>query len=174
MERALVHGVHTSSTVAKITVTGVPDHAQATAAVFRLVAEQEVGVGLVSRNPAGAPPGRTVIAFTVAGPAGPAVVDALHTARARIVFHGVALDDDVAVITLTGAGLRTDPVIPATFCEVLARRKIRMELVSIENSRLSVVCGKHELETAVRALCEAFEVGATTGTPVPTTRCAGG
>jgi len=156
-----VHGVHASSTAAKITVTGVPDHAGATAAVFRVIAEQEVNVGLVSQNPTGAPTGRTAIAFTVARTAGPAVLGALRAARVRIGFHRVDLDDDVAVITLTGAGLRSDPAIPATFCEVLARRGIRMEIVSIENSRISVTCGDHELETAVRALCEAFEVGAT-------------
>jgi aspartate kinase len=155
-----VHGVHASLTAARITVTGVPDHAGATAAVFRVIAELEVTLGLVSQNPAGAPTGRTAIAFTVARSAGPVVLGALRAVRARIGFHRACLEDDVAVVTLTGAGLRSDPVIPATFCEVLARRGVRMETVSIENSQISVACGKHELETAVRALCEAFEVGA--------------
>jgi len=155
-----VHGVHASPTVAMITVTGVPDHAGATAAVFRIVAEQDVNLGLVSQNPTGAPTGRTTIAFTVARPAGPVVLGALRAARARIGFHGVHLDDDVAVITLTGAGLRSDPAVPATFCEVLARRGVRMEIVSIEGGQISAACGQHELENAVRALCEVFEVGA--------------
>lgn len=164
-----MHGVHASVTAAKITVTGVPDRAGATAAVFRLIAEQDVTPGMVSQNPAGAPAGRTAIALTVPSPAGPAVLAALGAARARIGFHRVDLEADVAVVTLTGAGLRSDPTIPATFCEVLARRGIRMEIVSIENSRISVACGKHDLETAVRALCEAFEVGAGTQAPALTT-----
>jgi aspartate kinase len=160
VERAVVHGVHASLTAATITVTGVPGHAGATAAVFRVVAEQEVRPGLVSRHPAGPPTGATTIAFTLAGTAARAVLGALGAARDRIGFQRVDLEHDVAVVTLTGAGLRCDPVIPATFCEVLAHRGIRLGLVFVENSRLSVACGGHQLETAVRALCEAFEVGA--------------
>jgi aspartate kinase len=160
VERATVHGVHASVTAVKITVTGVPDHAAATAAVFRVIALRNVIPGMVSQNPTGAPTGRTTIAFTVARPAGPVVLGALRTARTRIGFHRVNLEDDVAVITLTGAGLRTDPVVPATFCEVLAREGVRMEIVSFENSRISATCGRHELETVVRALREVFEIGA--------------
>jgi aspartate kinase len=160
-----VHGVHASVTAVKITVTGVPDHAGATAAVFRVIAEQDVSLGLVSQNATGAPPGRTAIAFTVARAAGPVVLGALRAARARIGFHRVHLEDDVAVITLTGAGLRSDPAVPATFCEVLARRGVRMEIVSIESGQISAACGQQELETAVRALCEVFEVGAVTQAP---------
>jgi aspartate kinase len=153
-----VHGVHASLTAAKITVTGMPDHAAATAAVFRIIAEQDVIPGMVSQNPTGAPTGRTAIAFTVARSAGPVVLGALRTARARIGFDRVDLEDGVAVITLTGAGLRADPVVPATFCEVLAREGVRMEIVSFESGQISVTCGRHELETAVRALREVFEL----------------
>ena len=149
MERATVHGVHASLTSVKITVTGVPDGA----AIFRVIADQGIVPGLVS----GA---RTAIAFTVARSAGPVVLAALRAARARIGFDRVDLDDRVAVITVTGAGLRTDPVIPATFCEVLTREGVRLELVSFEGSRMSVACGRGRLEAAARALCEVFEVGA--------------
>lgn len=155
-----MHGVHASLTAAKITVTGVPGHAGATAAVFRAVAEQQVDLGLVSQNATGAPTGTAAIAFTVARSAGQVVLGTLCAARARIGFHRVYLEDDVAVITLTGAGLRSDPAVPATFCEVLARSGIRMDIVSIEGSQISATCGQHELETAMRALCEVFEVGA--------------
>ena len=154
-----MHGVHASSTAAKITVTGVPGHAGATAAVFRVIAEEDVDLGLVSQNPAGA------VAFTVARSAGPVVLGTLRAARARIGFHHVYLEDDVAVITLTGAGLRSDPVVPATFCEVLARTGVRLELVSLESGQISVACGQHEVDSAVRALCEVFEVGATAQAP---------
>jgi aspartate kinase len=167
-----VHGVHASLTAAKITVTGVPDHTAVTAAVLRIIAEQDVIPGMVSQNPTGAPPGRTAIVFTVARSAGPVVLGALRTARARIGFDRVDLEDGVAVITLTGAGLRADPVVPATFCEVLAREGVRMEIVSFESGQISVTCGRHEVETAVRALREVFEVGATTQAPPPATHAA--
>lgn len=166
-----MHGVRAAPTAAKVTVTGVPGHAGATAAVFRALAEHDVDPGLVSRNPAGTPAGRTTIAFTVARSAGRVVLDALRAARARIGFHGVCLEDDVAVLTLTGAGLRSDPVVLATFCEVLARRGVRMETVSVESGRISVACGEHEAEAAVRALREAFEVGAPAREPSRPAMC---
>lgn len=162
-----MHGVHASSTAAKITVTGVPAHAGATAAVLRAVADQNVRPGLVTQNPAGA---RTAIAFTVPRPAAPVVLATLHTARPRIGFHRVHLEDDIAVITLTGAGLRSDPSVPATFCEALSRGGVRLEIVSIESTRISATCGEHELDTAVRALCEVFEVGAPAQASPPPTR----
>ncbi|TDV49748.1 hypothetical protein CLV71_10787 [Actinophytocola oryzae] len=152
--------MHASSTAAKITVTGVPDHA--TAAVLRVVAEQGVVPGMVSRNPAGP----VAVAFTVDRSAGPVVLAALGAARDRIGFRTVDLDDNVAVVMLTGAGLRADPVVPATFCEVLAREGVRLGLVSFDNARISATCGGHEAEATVRALREVFEVGR----GVPTSR----
>ena len=151
----MVHGVHTSPPAAKITVVGVP-HAAASAAVFRIVAEQKVEPGLMSQHPADG----ATIAITVPRSSGPPVLTALRAVRTRIGFQRVDLEDDVVVLTLTGAGLRTDPTVPATFCEVLARGGVRLGLVTIENGRISVVCGSFEVEVAVRTLCEAFEVGA--------------
>jgi aspartokinase len=151
----VVHGVHTSPPAAKITVVGVP-HAAASAAVFRIVAEQKVEPGLMSQHPADA----ATIAIAVPRSSGPPVLTALRAARTRIGFQRVDLEDDVVVLTLTGAGLRTDPTVPATFCEVLVRGGVRLGLVTIENGRISVVCGSFEVEFAVRTLCEALELGA--------------
>lgn len=154
-----MHGVRTALTEAKVTVTGVPNHPGTTAALFKIVAELDINLGLVTQNPARAPAGRTDIAFTLAKPDGPATLATLRGARARIGFHDVVLDSRVAVITLTGAGMRSDPAIAATFCEALARTGIHLEIVSIESNRISVVCEETSLDTAVHALCEVFEVG---------------
>lgn len=47
----------------------------------------------------------------------------------------------------------------ATFCEALADAGVNIELISTSEIRISVLCQDTELETAVRALHEAFNLG---------------
>src|SRR5207237_9920855 len=71
MEQAMITGVAHDRSEAKVTVTGVPDHAGVAARIFRVVADAEIGVDMVLQNVSGAKSGRTDITFTLSKSNGP-------------------------------------------------------------------------------------------------------
>lgn len=144
MEQAIVRDVRMDETTARVEVTGVGHHPGTAAGVFRLL--DRLGVSAtVASGQAGA--------ITFLASAGPALAAAQRHLGARM-----RVDPDIAVITLRGAGLRTDPAVLSTFCEALLLASIRLDLVTAETTRISAVCARDRAREAVAALCEAFEV----------------
>lgn len=155
MERAVVRGVHTCATAA-LTVVGVPDRPGKAGEVLRVLADLGVEPGLLVQR--AAPGGPTDLVLTVPTSTVRPAVTALETARPRIGFREVDLDEHAALIGLTGAGLRSDPVIATTFCEALAGAGVLLTAVSFEATELSALCTLAQASAAARALREAFEV----------------
>jgi aspartate kinase len=55
--------------------------------------------------------------------------------------------------------MRTHPGVSAKFFGALAAAGVNIELISTSEIRISVLCRDTDLETAVRALHDAFELG---------------
>ncbi|HLX88393.1 MAG TPA: ACT domain-containing protein, partial [Acidimicrobiales bacterium] len=68
----------------------------------------------------------------------------------------VQADDDIAKVSLVGAGMRSHPGVSATMFETLAAHDINIEMISTSSIRLSCVVRAERVEEAVRALHEAF------------------
>ncbi|MFE9426952.1 ACT domain-containing protein [Kitasatospora sp. NPDC006697] len=159
MEQPIVRGVAASLSEVLITVAVPAGVSPAgTARVLRAAAGLGVPVGTVSSRG-----GPGTLAFTVPAAHGPAVAAELAVAD----VGSVELDEQVGEVALLGAGLRSAPAVVATFCEALARAGVPLAATSFESRRLAALCPRAQLDRAVRALCEAFEVGAPTGAAEP-------
>ena len=55
--------------------------------------------------------------------------------------------------------MRSHPGVTATFCEALADAGVNIEIISTSEIRISVLCRDTELDDAVRAMHDAFELG---------------
>ncbi|GAA2832956.1 aspartate kinase [Crossiella cryophila] len=159
VEQALITGVAHDRSEAKITVTGVPDHPGVAARIFRVVADAELDIDMVVQNVSRAVSGRTDITFTLPRTGGPVAVAALDKAKPEIGFESVAYDEHVGKVSLIGAGMRSHPGVTATFCEALAKVGVNIEIISTSEIRISVICRDTQLDDAVRALHEAFDLG---------------
>jgi aspartate kinase len=159
VEQALITGVAHDRSEAKVTVTSVPDHPGQAAQIFRVVADSEIDIDMVVQNVSGATSGRTDITFTLPKNDGPRAVAALEKAKPQIGFDQVLYDEHVGKVSLVGAGMRSHPGVTATFCEALARAGVNIEIISTSEIRISVICRDTELDDAVRALHDAFDLG---------------
>jgi aspartate kinase len=70
----------------------------------------------------------------------------------------VIADDDVATVSLVGAGMRTHPGVTATMFETLAAAGINIEMISTSPIRISCLVRAEQAERAVQALHTAFEL----------------
>jgi aspartate kinase len=68
-------------------------------------------------------------------------------------------DDHVGKLSLVGAGMRSHPGVSAKFFAALAEAGVNVEMISTSEIRISVVCRDTDLDTAVRAVHDAFELG---------------
>jgi len=159
MEQALITGVAHERGEAKITVTAVPDQPGVAAKIFRTIADAEIDIDMVVQNISRAAEGKTDITFTLPKAHGPTAVAALNGRKDAIGFDQIVFNDHVGKVSLIGAGMRSHPGVTATFCEALAAAGVNIDIISTSEIRISVLVRDVELDTAVRALHEAFDLG---------------
>ncbi|MEV0121178.1 aspartate kinase [Streptomyces sp. NPDC050703] len=156
VEQAIISGVAHDTSEAKVTVVGVPDKPGEAAAIFRAIADAEVNIDMVVQNVSAASTGLTDISFTLPKAEGRKAIDALEKTRSAIGFDSLRYDDQIAKISLVGAGMKTNPGVTATFFEALSDAGVNIELISTSEIRISVVTRADDVNEAVRAVHTAF------------------
>ncbi|WP_447038321.1 aspartate kinase [Streptomyces sp. DSM 118878] len=156
VEQAIISGVAHDTSEAKVTVVGVPDKPGEAASIFRAIADAEVNIDMVVQNVSAASTGLTDISFTLPKAEGRKAIDALEKTRSAVGFDSLRYDDQIAKISLVGAGMKTNPGVTATFFEALSDSGVNIELISTSEIRISVVTRADDVNEAVRAVHTAF------------------
>ena len=170
MEDPIISGVVTDASEAKVTVLGVPDRPGVSAALFEPLAAANVNVDMIVQNTSTA--GTTDISFTVPL-ADMAVAEGIVADVAgSIEAAGVSHDNDIAKVSLVGAGMKTSPGIAAKMFRVLADEGVNIQMISTSTLRISVVVASTDLERAARVLHTAFglDSGQAYSAPLPERR----
>ncbi len=162
VEQALITGVAHDRSEAKITIVGVPDEPGAAAAIFDTVAGAEINIDMIVQNVSTEGTGRTDISFTLPKADGPTAMTALSKIQESVKFKGLLYDDHVGKVSLIGAGMRSHPGVAAGFFAALGAAGVNIEMISTSEIRVSVVCRDTDLDKAVRAIHDAFELGGDT------------
>ncbi len=168
VEQALITGVAHDRSEAKITVVGVPDEPGEAARIFGAVAAAETNIDMIVQNVSTVPAsgeataGRTTdISFTLPRTDGPTAMSALSKVQDQVGFSGLLYDDHIGKVSLVGAGMRSHPGVAATFFAALAEAGVNIEMISTSEIRISVICRDTDLDAAVRAIHDAFDLGGT-------------
>ena len=160
MEQPIISGVAADVNDAKITVVGVPDRPGEAAAIFKALALASINVDMIVQNVSAATTGRTDVTFTCPQGSAQAAMRALDSASDTIGFESLRVDDQIAKVSLVGAGMRSHPGVSATFFEALADASINVEMISTSEIRISVVTRVDDAQRAVQALHTAFGLDA--------------
>jgi aspartate kinase len=159
VEQAIISGVAHDRSEAKVTVVGVPDKPGQAAALFRVLAEAELNLDMIVQNISTRGTGRTDVSFTLPKSDGTIAVQALTKVQQLVGFEELLYDDHVGKLSLVGAGMRSHPGVSATFFAALAEAGVNVEMISTSEIRISVVTRDTDLDTAVRAVHDAFDLG---------------
>jgi aspartate kinase len=159
VEQVMLTGVAHDRSESKITVMGVPDELGKAARIFRVIADAELNIDMVLQNVSHSETGRTDVTFTMPKLDGPIAVKALRAMQSEIGFQDILCDDHVGKVSLIGAGMRSHPGVTARFCEALAQAGVNIETINTSEIRISVLVRAEQLDDAVRAIHEAFELG---------------
>lgn len=159
MEEAVLTGVAHDRSEAKITVLGIPDNPGEAATVFRAVADAEINIDMVLQNISKVDNNRTDITFTCPREDAPRAVQLLKGMQADNGWQDVLYDDQIGKVSLVGAGMKSHPGVTADFCEALRDAGVNIELISTSEIRISVLVREADLNKAVVALHDRFQLG---------------
>ncbi|NUR31616.1 MAG: aspartate kinase, partial [Catenulispora sp.] len=160
VEQAIIAGVAHDTSEAKVTVVGVPDKPGVAAHIFRTIADAELNIDMVVQNISAAATGRTDISFTLPVGDGRKAITALQKVQDAIGFESLLFDDQIAKVSLVGAGMKSHPGVTAVFFEALSDVGVNAEMISTSEIRISVVCRADVVKDAVAALHTAFGLDA--------------
>jgi aspartate kinase len=158
MEQAIISGVAQDRGEAKITVVGVPDKVGEAARIFRAIAESGLNIDMIVQNVSAAATGRTDISFTLPRDDGHTAMTTLGQLQEEVGFDSLLYDDRIGKVSVVGAGMRSHPGVSATFFGALAEAGVNIEMISTSEIRISVVVDQNDVDVAVAAAHEAFDL----------------
>ena len=165
VEQAIITGVAHDRSEGKITVSGVPDRPGEAAQIFRVLADAEVNIDMIVQN-VSSEAKLTDISFTLPVSDGPTAIAALERVKHTVGYTDISFDQHIGKVSLVGAGMRSHPGVSAKFFGALADAGVNLELISTSEIRISVVCRDTDVDLAVRAVHDAFDLGSEQGEAV--------
>lgn len=159
VEEAVLTGVAHDRSEAKITVLGIPDNPGEAAKVFRAVADAEINIDMVLQNISKLDSNRTDITFTCPREDATRAVQLLKTISKGADWQDILFDDHIGKVSLVGAGMKSHPGVTADFCEALRDAGVNIELINTSEIRISVLIRDTEVDTAVKAIHDRFQLG---------------
>ena len=159
MEEAVLVGVATDDSEAKITVLGIPDVPGEAAKVFRVLADAEINIDMVLQNTSSLHDNTTDITFTLPIADGPRGMKLLEDLVQREGWQNVTYNDEIAKVSLIGAGMKSHPGVTAEFTEALRDKGINIGMLNTSEIRITAVVSRADMENAAREIHEKFDLG---------------
>ena len=153
MEKMLIRGVAKDSDVSRISVLNVPNTPGIAFKIFDLLAKKNINVDIILQSV-----GRDNtkdITFTVPSNSGKSVVEVLSN-NGIVKAEQIVCDDDVAKVSVVGAGMETHPGTAAKMFEALFENDINIQMIATSEIKISVLIAKDDADRAVKALHDAF------------------
>jgi aspartate kinase len=160
VEHALITAVTHSTDEARVTLTGLPHRPGIAASVFGALAGANVNVDMIIQNEPLSRDGAAEMSFTVPKTDLAAAQDALERLRQELGFEAIETDANMGKVSLVGAGMKSHPGVAAKTFDVLGDAGVNIEMISTSPIKISCVISEDDVETAVRELHTAFELGA--------------
>ena len=154
MEKMLISGVAKDTDVARISVTGIPDRPGLAFKMFAKLSAKDINVDIILQSI-----GRNDtkdISFTVAKSKGEEAVAILQDYINVIGAKEVLYDDNIAKVSIVGAGMESHAGVASKMFEALYDSHINIQMISTSEIKVSVLIDKNDADTAVAAIHSKF------------------
>jgi aspartate kinase len=155
MEKRIVSGVAYSRDEAKITLFGLPDHPGVSSQIFSRLADANLNVDMIVQSRARTGDSANM-EFTVGKRDAARAIEIVRGAQAEIGFDDMAVNEEVAKVSVIGVGMRSHTGVAKTMFSALAERGVNIQVISTSEIKISVLIDAAYTELAVRALHAAY------------------
>ena len=157
MEKMLVSGVAADKNTARISVIGVKDEPGIAFRLFNLLAKNGINVDIIIQSV-----GRSNtkdISFTVAKTDLQDAMAILNENREVLTAQSVECNENIAKISIIGAGMTSNPGVAAKMFEALYSAQINIRMIATSEIRITVLIDEQEANRAMRVVHDAFSLG---------------
>jgi len=156
MEREVLSGITYDRDQAKITVIHIPDKPGIAANLFTSLSERNISVDMIIQNASAE--GFTDITFTVSKKEMKEAQKIVEATAKDIGAKKVAVDDEVAKISIIGVGMVSHSGVAAKMFKTMADEAINIMMISTSEIKISCIIQRKYTELAVMALHDAFHL----------------
>ncbi|MDR1080179.1 MAG: aspartate kinase [Deltaproteobacteria bacterium] len=158
MEKTPVRGVTHSMNEARITLLRVKDEPGVAARILQVAAKAEIVVDVIVQNKSASLEGEmlTDLSFTVPAPEYPRTMELMKGLVGELQAGQVVGDDQIAKVSIVGAGMRNHAGVAAKMFHALASEGINITMITTSEIKISCIIEKKYAELAVRTLHDAF------------------
>ena len=154
MEKTHVSGVAKDKNVARVALIGLEDRPGIAFKIFSLLAKHNVNVDIILQSI-----GRNEskdISFTVSQDDMAQAVEVMKENQEMIGFQTVEATDQVAKISIVGAGMANNSGVACKMFEALFSANINIHMISTSEIKVSVLVDERDSERAVQAIHDRF------------------
>jgi aspartate kinase len=156
-ESVIVTGVACDKNEVKVTMRDLPDEPGIVAKVFRGLADHNISVDMIIQTESRG--SRADLTFTVTQTDLSRTRDLTAQVSKAIGAGEVEVKDNVAKVSIVGAGMRSHAGVAAQMFELLAQQSINIQCITTSEIRVSCLIDKQHAEQAVRTLHNGFGLG---------------
>ncbi len=154
VEKMLVKGVAKDCDIARIAVVGLPDEPGIAFKIFSNLARKKINVDIIIQSI-----GRhntKDISFTCPASQVKMAKEILENDLAHLGAERVEIEENVAKVSIVGAGMQSNPGVAATMFEALFEAGINIQMISTSEIKISVLIEKKDADKAVAVIHDAF------------------
>ena len=154
MEKMLISGVAKDTEVARISVTGIPNLPGLALKMFSKLSAKDINVDIILQSIGH--DGKKDISFTVSKDRGQEAVACLKDYMENLGAAEVLYDDNVAKISIVGAGMESHAGVATKMFEALYDAQINIQMISTSEIKVSVLIDAADADKAVSAIHAKF------------------
>ena len=157
-----VAGVAADLSQARIVVCDVPDVPGQAAKIFSKLAQENISVDMIIQSYARKVSHTNDIAFTVDSGDLDKTISTLNVLKTELNCGEVQVNNEIAKVSIVGAGMIDRPGIASTMFETLAKQGINIRMISTSEIKISCFVDKEDAKKAVKALHDVFDLNSDT------------
>ena len=154
MEKMFLSGVVKDVDVARISVVNVPDQPGWAFKLFSMLAAKDINVDVILQSIGNK--GTKDISFTVAKNKLKETLEIANNYILPLENSKVLYDENIAKVSIVGAGMETHAGVASKMFEALYERQINIQMISTSEIKISVLIDIDEADNAVKAIHKKF------------------
>lgn len=152
----MIRGVTHDSNVAKVAVLGVPNHPGIAYSIFSALADANVDVDMIVQSIRNLETNVIDMVFTVSLADLAQTRSIVEQAAQKLNAAGVLVEEDVAKVSVVGAGMFGSPGIAAEMFGALSEADVNIEVISTSEISISCLIKESQVTAAVNAVHARF------------------
>ncbi len=154
VEKLLIKGVAKDDNIARLSVVGVQDVPGIAFKIFSQLAAKKVNVDIILQSVGR--DNKRDISFTVSTNQKDEALEVLDSIKNIIKPDEIVADEEVAKLSIVGAGMLANPGVAAGMFEALSDAGINIQMISTSEIKISVLIDKKDARKAIAAIHDKF------------------